>query len=150
MVVHPALAYQAVAQYLQSVEAPVRSFENRERLQSECCRCLRGLDACEVGRLAKEAWAHGTGPHSPQCPSGDELVGRAAASGIELEIQVEEVERKQASPGGIELWMSIVISFKARYIDSHDGSLPSLCLGSSWTAPIPGPWNLVCISEEAS
>lgn len=83
MAVHPELAYRAVAQYLQSAEALAKSFENRERLQSECYRYFGVLDACEVGHSAKEAFGHERSPRSPRCPSDDELVGRAAASGIE-------------------------------------------------------------------
>ena len=94
--VHLASSYQAVVQYLQSGEARAKSFVNRERLQSECCHCLHELDACEVGHSVKEAWVHERGLRSPQCPSGDELVGRVAASGIELEIQEEEAAKRQA------------------------------------------------------
>jgi hypothetical protein len=112
--VRQAWAYQEVEQCPQSEAEPARSFENRDRLQSECYRCWGELDACEGGHLAKDAWDHEMDLRSSQCPLKGGPVGRVAASGTELETQVEEAERRQASLGGIGLQESMTISFRAQ------------------------------------
>lgn len=112
--VRPAWAFQEVEQGPQSEVEPARSFENRDRLQSEYCRYLGELDAFEVAHLAKDAWDHETYPRSPRCPLEGGPVGRVAESGNELGIPAEGAERKQASQKGIGLWESNSISFQAQ------------------------------------